>query len=128
MDIIKIIGIGIVGTVASMVVKEVKPAAAVGISLATAIVIFTFAVSALSYCIEVIQLICEHVSIESEHIGAVIKMMGIAYLAEFGASVCRDAGEKAIASKIELAGKVIIVTYSIPILVSLLNLLVSIIP
>lgn len=128
MDIVKIIGIGIVGSLASLVVKEIKPSAAVGISLATVTVIFMYAVSSLSYCIEVINLIAESLSVKSEHVGTVIKMIGVAYLADFGAQVSKDAGENAISAKIELAGKVIMVTMSIPVLISLLNLLVSIIP
>lgn len=128
MDIVKIIGIGLLGTVTSLVVKETKPAAAIGISLATVMVIFMYAVSGLSYCVEVIGIISDHLEIEAEHIGTVVKMIGVAYLSEFGAHVCRDASQTAIAAKIELAGKVIIVTYSIPVLVSLLNLLISIIP
>ena len=128
MDIVKIIGIGLVGTVSSLVVKQTKPAVSVGITIATVMVIFMYAISGLSYCIEVINVICEHLDIKSEHIGTVIKMIGVAYLAEFGAQVAKDAGENAISAKIELAGKVIIVTYSIPVLISLLNLLISIIP
>ncbi len=128
MDIVKIIGIGIVGSLASLVVKEIKPSSAVGISLATVTVIFMYAVSSLSYCIEVINLIAESLSVKSEHVGTVIKMIGVAYLADFGAQVSKDAGENAISAKIELAGKVIMVTMSIPVLISLLNLLVSIIP
>ncbi len=128
MDIVKIIGIGIVGSLASLVVKEIKPSAAVGISLATVTVIFMYAVSSLSYCIEVINLIAESLSVKSEHVGTVIKMIGVAYLADFGAQVSKDAGENGISAKIELAGKVIMVTMSIPVLISLLNLLVSIIP
>ena len=128
MDIVKIIGIGIIGTIASVIVKETKPSLAIGISIATTMVIFAYAISALDYSVSVIKNICDRVEIDPGAIGAVIKMTGVSYLAEFGAGVCLDAGERAIASKIELAGKVIIVTLSIPVLVSLLNLLVSIIP
>lgn len=128
MDIVKIIGIGLVGTVASLVVKEIKPSLAVGISLATVTVIFMYAISGLSYCVEVINLITDGISVKNEHVSTVIKMIGTAYLADFGAESAKDAGANAIASKIELAGKVIIVTMSIPVLISLLNLLVSIIP
>ena len=128
MDIVKIIGIGLVGTISSALVKEAKPSLAIGISMVTAMVIFVYVISALDYSISVIKNICDRVEIDPQTIGAVIKMTGVSYLAEFGAGVCLDAGERAIASKIELAGKVIIVTLSIPVLVSLLNLLISILP
>lgn len=128
MDIVKIIGIGIIGTAAAVAVKETKPSASIGISIATVTVIFASAVLELSYCINVVKEITNGFNIENEYIGTIIKMIGVAYLAEFGAQVCRDAGESAVAAKIELAGKVVIVTYSIPVLVALLNLLASIMP
>ena len=55
-------------------------------------------------------------------------MTGIAFLTEFAVSVCSDAGEKAIASKIEIGSKVIIITMSIPIITSLLELIMEILP
>jgi len=58
----------------------------------------------------------------------ILKIIGIAYIAEFGAEVCKDAGEGAIASKIELAGKVIIIVLAAPIITSLLDLIVEIMP
>lgn len=128
MDIVKIIGIGIIGTAAAVAVKEAKPSASIGISIATVTVIFASAVLELSYCINVVKEITNGFNIENEYIDTIIKMIGVAYLAEFGAQVCRDAGESAVATKIELAGKVVIVTYSIPVLVALLNLLASIMP
>lgn len=57
-----------------------------------------------------------------------IKIVGIAYIAEFGSEICKDAGQSAIATKIELAGKVIIAALAFPIIASLLDLIVRIMP
>ena len=59
---------------------------------------------------------------------SVLKITGIAYIAEFGAEICRDAGEGAIAAKIEMAGKVIIIALAVPIITSLLDLVLKIMP
>ena len=59
---------------------------------------------------------------------AVLKITGIAYITEFGAEICRDAGEGAIAAKIEMAGKVIIVVLAIPVISSLIDLVLKIMP
>ena len=128
MDIIKIIGLGILGTFSALLVKEVKPWAAVAVSIATAVTVLFSQMTNFSYCISVINEVSGRLNIKNEHIGTIIKMIGVAYLSEFGAEVCRDAGEAAVASKIELAGKVIIVTFSFPVLIALLNLLISIMP
>ena len=58
----------------------------------------------------------------------IVVATGIAFLTEFAVSVCADAGEKAIASKIEIGSKVIIITMSIPIITSLLELIIEILP
>ena len=57
-----------------------------------------------------------------------LKITGIALLTEFAISICKDSGEGAIASKIEIGSKVIIITMSIPIITSLLELVIEILP
>ena len=66
--------------------------------------------------------------INSEYIKILLKITGIAILTEFGVSVCKDAGETAIASKVDLASKIIIISLSIPIITALLELVISILP
>ena len=48
-------------------------------------------------------------------------MTGIAILTEFAVSICKDSGEAAIASKVDMGGKVIMVSMSIPIIAGLLE-------
>ena len=70
----------------------------------------------------------QKVNIDLVYFSTLLKIIGIAYIAEFGAEVCRDAGEGAIASKVELAGKVIIIILAVPIITSLLDLIISVMP
>ena len=55
----------------------------------------------------------------------ILKVIGVAYICEFVSSVCKDAGESAVASKVEAGGKIIIVYLALPILTSLLDLLAN---
>ena len=57
-----------------------------------------------------------------------IKITGIAILTEFMVSICKDSGETAIANKVDLGGKVIIMSMSIPIMSSLLETIIKILP
>lgn len=61
-------------------------------------------------------------------LGILLKITGIAVLTEFAVSICKDSGETAIASKIDLGGKIIIISISIPIITALLELIISILP
>lgn len=67
-------------------------------------------------------------STNGQFLGILLKITGIAFLTEFAVSVCKDSGETAIASKVDLGGKVIIIAISIPIISSLLETIVKVLP
>lgn len=84
--------------------------------------------SKISGIISLIDNLAGKISINKEFIILLIKITGIAILTEFAVSICKDAGESSIASKIDMGGKVIIVSMSIPILAGLLETVVKILP
>ncbi len=128
MDIIKIVGTGLVGAVLALVLKEYKPALSVCVGLVTAVVMFGMALSELSYILDVVGVISNRLSIDASYIKVIIRMIGMAYVASLGSEICRDAGQNAVAQKIEMAGKIMIVASGVPILTSILNLLLGILP
>ncbi len=128
MDILQIIGLGLSGTIAALVLKEYKPVFALCISTITALVIFLSLLHYLSYIFDTISVIAARLSVDGIYIALIIRMIGIAYASHFGSALCRDAGQNAIAQKIELAGKIIIIISSMPILTSVLNVLIGILP
>ena len=128
MEILQIVGIGLSAVVLIPVIKSQKPELAVQLSILTGIVIFMLISGKLYAVIELLEGYSSKVNINTLYISTLIKIIGIAYIAQFGAEICKDAGESAIASKIELAGKVIIIVLSVPIITSLLELIIKIMP
>lgn len=128
MDAMQIVGIGLVATISIVVIKEVKPEFAILISIATGIVIFFMILDKLHYVVQVLNDLSKHANVDFIYFSTILKIMGIAYVVEFGAQVSRDANEESIATKIELAGKVIILVLAMPILLSLMDLIVKILP
>ncbi len=128
MEMIKIIGIGLSGMVTALVLKEYKPVFAVCVGGLTAAVIFLLMLEQISYVFDVTGMIAARLAINTEYIAIIIRIIGIAYIARFGSELCRDAGQNAIAQKIELAGKIMIVATSVPILTAVLNLLIGVLP
>ncbi len=128
MDMIKLIGIGVTGAVAAILLKEYKPVYAVCIAIITSTFIFLMTLSEINYVFAVIDTISQRLSLNSDYIRTIIRIIGFSYLSRFGSEICRDAGQNAIAQKIEFAGKVMIIATSIPILTSVLNLLIGILP
>ncbi|MBQ3414373.1 MAG: hypothetical protein IJH39_03320 [Clostridia bacterium] len=78
--------------------------------------------------VSLFQSIANKTAINNEFLSILIKITGIAFLSEFAVSVCKDSGESAIASKIELGTKIIIISMSIPIISSLLKLILKVMP
>ena len=128
MEIFQIIGLGMVATVIIIILKGQKPEMAVQVSIVTGIVVFMLIVGKLSAVIALLDGFMSKVRIDNGYLITLLKVIGIAYIAEFGAEVCRDAGESAIASKIELTGKVVIVVLAVPIVTSLLDVITGIMP
>ena len=67
-------------------------------------------------------------NVNSQFLGILLKITGIAFLTEFAVSICKDSGEAAIATKVDLAGKILIIAISIPIISSLLESIIKILP
>lgn len=128
MEIIQIVGLGIVATILSVILKQQKPEFSIQISIATGLLIFIFVISKLNYVIEVLENLSRRINLDLIYFSTVLKIIGIAYIAEFGAQIARDAGEGAIAAKIELAGKILIMVLAVPVLTSLLDLIIKIMP
>jgi len=128
MEILQIVGLCLVATVIIIVLKSHRPEIAIQISIITGIVVFFLVVTKLTAVIDLLKDFMNRANIDMAYVNILLKIIGIAYIAEFGAEICRDAGETSIASKIELAAKVIIVVLAVPIISSLLELLIRIMP
>lgn len=128
MDIIKIIGIGFIAVIIIIILKQYKPEFAMYASLVAGMLIFALIVTKLSGIIEVLKSLASKNAINNEFLVLLIKITGIAILTEFTVSICMDAGESAIANKVDLGGKVIIMSMSVPIMSSLLEVILNILP
>lgn len=127
-EIVKIIGIGLIALVIIVILKQYRPEYAVYVSIIAGILILFFAIEKISGIINLLQSISDKTYINKNFLGILLKITGIAMLTEFAVSVCSDAGENAIASKIEIGSKVVIITMSMPIITSLLELIIEILP
>ena len=128
MEIIKIIGIAFIALIIIIMLKQYRPEYAIFISILTGILILFLVMDRLTGIINLIETIQDKFSINTQFIALLIKITGIAFLSEFAVSICKDAGEAAIASKMEIGAKLIIISMSIPIISSLLEIILKILP
>lgn len=128
MDIIKVIGIGFIALVITIILKQYKPEIAIYISIVAGIAIFFLILDKLTGIIDLLNNLSKKSGVNAEYLTILLKITGVAILTEFGVSICKDAGETAIASKMDFGGKIIIISMSIPIISALLELILQIIP
>jgi len=120
-EIVQIIGLAMVVTVVGAVIKQLKPELALQLSILAGVTIFILVMDKIRLVIDLLQKLAEQANISSYYLFIILKIMGIAYLAEFGCQICRDAGENALATKIEIAAKVFVVILGIPIIVAIME-------
>lgn len=125
MDIFKIIGIGLVGGILSMTVKQYKKEYAVLVGLVTVTVILFMTLDTLGDAIYSVRLITEQSGVDTRYFTAVMKVVGVAYVTQYGAEILRDGGEGAVALKVELAGKVFILGLTLPIITEFLEVCIN---
>lgn len=115
-------------TLLALVVKEQKPNFAFLLIIFVGCMIFLFLVDKIYAVIHMLEKIAVNARINLVYVETILKIIGIAYIAEFAAQITKDAGQGAIASKIELAGKIIILGMAIPILTVLIETILQLIP
>jgi len=129
MDIVQIVGIGIISTILIILLRQSNKAEfALLVSAITGMIIFSMVIDKMRYVIETLSSLARNVNMEFTYFSTILKIIGIAYIVEFGAQISRDAGENAIASKIELGGKVIMMVLAMPIILALLDLIMKVLP
>lgn len=128
MDIFKIAVIAVAGTVLSGILKEQKKEYSLYVGLATVVVIFSLIINELSAVFDFFRVWQQDLSYGEFYVPVILKILGVAYIADFTSQICRDAGEGAIGSKVELAGKVMVFYLAIPVMTSIMELIRSLLP
>lgn len=128
MLIFKIILVALITVVASVILKQLKPEMTIFISIAGGIVIVLMLVNAVSSVFGGFKSLMTTTGVDSSLFKSVLKVVGIGYITEFGASVCKDAGVVSIADKVMFAGKICILLLCMPIINNLIEIIVGIMP
>ncbi|NLK27557.1 MAG: stage III sporulation protein AD [Clostridiales bacterium] len=119
--IVKIAAGGILAVMLAVIFKKEKEAFSVYINIITCIMILFWGLSKIDVILDTINKLQSHIKINPAYVGILIKIIGITYITEFSASLCKDSGYHAIGEQIELAGKLSILAISMPIMLALLD-------
>lgn len=121
-------GVALVATFLALIIKEQKPNFAFLLIVFVGCSIFLFLVDKIYEIIHMLEKLAVNANVNLVYVETILKIIGIAYIAEFASQITKDAGQGAVASKIELAGKVLILAMAIPILTVMIETIIKLIP
>lgn len=127
MLILRVISIAFIALFIFLILKDRKSDVAILVALSAGILIFTLMLGEIGGIINFLKEISNKAGIDTVYIGIVLKIIAIAYLASFASEICKDAGVSSIGSKVEFAGKIMILGLAIPILMAVLDSIIRII-
>jgi stage III sporulation protein AD len=127
-DILQIVGIAFLATVLILVIREQKPMFAFLLAAFTGVGIFLALIGKIGDVVSVLEELASRSGIPTVYLKTMLKIIGIAYIAEFGAQIVRDAGLESIASKIEFAGKMLILVMAVPIIGVIVETVLNLLP
>lgn len=125
MEIVAVACAGVLIVLAAIPIKAVKPEFSLALSLAGTLLIFFYCLGKITDILEWIQRIQDYLTMDPAYLGTLLKIIGVTYVAEFAANICRDAGYQAVGNQIEIFGKLTVLAISMPILLALLDALDS---
>lgn len=125
MNIIGLVGIGITAAILAIVIKQYKPEIAMLISVLTGVIILMVAISVLGPVLKTISELTGMAGLDSTYANALLKALAIVYITQLASDSCKDVGETAIASKLELAGKIAVVLISLPMFQAIVEMVIK---
>ena len=121
MQIFRILGIAILGTTFAVMLRQLRPELSAIVGMATGLIVLLLAIGELTGLMDTLRALAAEYGVDTGYIGTLLKIMGVAYAAQFGAQLCADAGESAIAGKVELFGRILIMAAAMPAVVTALG-------
>lgn len=113
--------IAVVGSVTALLFRSEQRGFAIAVGAVTAVTLLILSVDAFTDVGKTMEKICSSYGVPTTLLSAVLKILGISYLTEFGASLSRDAGQTAIAANLELCGRIMVLSCTIPSSIALLE-------
>lgn len=125
MEIAQVVGLAIVVSIISAVIKQMKPEMALQLSILAGVAIFLLVMDKIGLVVDLLQKLANQANVSSYYLLIVLKIVGVAYLAEFGSQICKDAGENSLAGKVEMAAKICVIILAMPIIVAIMESMMS---
>ena len=122
-EIIKIALLGIAGVLFAIQFRQQRPEYTLLIGFALSVLVFSYVLGLTGQLLEEFAGLQQYLGDAKGYLGILMKVVGITYLCEFSAGICKDAGYSAVGTQVEMVGKLAILAVSAPVVLSLVETL-----
>lgn len=126
MDIFQIAAIGILGTVLAVTVKPYRAEISILIGVGTGLLILFQIIGSVSGIFQEFYDLIARSGVDLSYFTLIVKIIGIAYITQLASEICKDAGQGSVALKVELAGKVMVMALTVPLISQFLQVIIEI--
>lgn len=127
MDIFTLAGIAVICALLCVIVRQYRPEAALGVGIAGGVLLMGAAVLMLAPSVEALKELSRRAGLDNGFAQVLIKALAVCCITQLAADICRDAGESALASKLELAGRAAVAVISLPVFMELADIVAGLV-
>ena len=121
MSFIKIICCVMIGVLLVVKLKGIGSPLGIYLSVTLSLAVLLYVIGRMTYVIDFFEQVMDDIGIEPGYLEILLKIVGISYLCEFTANICREAGCVAVAGQVEISGKITMMVLSMPILIAIVG-------
>ena len=121
--ILKAVVIGVAGAVLTLIIKRTNPELSTVLTLSVCMVIAGMSLKVFSSISEVLELVELGTDFSSAYAAPILKCVGIGITARLGADLCKDSGQEAVASGVEICGAICALYVSLPLIKTMLRMI-----
>lgn len=115
MEIVKVGLLGLVGVLIAVQFRSQKPEYGVYIGIGVCVLLFGYALRYLGNVAAQFQTLQKYAETGQGYLAVLLRIVGITYICEFSAGICKDAGYQSVAAQIEVLGKLTVMFAGLPI-------------
>ena len=125
MSILAVSFVGVTTAVLSLSLRRYNAEISIGVAIVGSIIIFLSVLLNLNSVYDTVSSILTASSVNTKYIAILLKCVGICFLTEFASDCCFDAGQRALANNIAIAGKIIVLVAAMPLYKDVLDTVLS---
>jgi len=124
--VLQVVGLALILAMLLVLLRPQVPVLAMQLGLAGAAILLLLVLGHLQPILRLMEELADRAGIQKVYLDTMLRVVGVAYVAEFGAHICRDAGESALAAKVEMVGRIMVLILAIPLLFAILELIIQV--